>query len=146
MKKFFSAMLLSALAVFTLAAAPQGWYTDWNKATAAAKKENKPLYVLFTGSDWCAYCIQLHRETLDQPAFKEFAKGKMILVYFDQPRRAILKPGQMKMQQELARKLGAGHGVPSAVIVAPDGVKVIGKIGGYLPQDEYMAELRRIVK
>jgi protein disulfide-isomerase len=28
------------------------WYTDINEASAIAKKENKPMMLFFTGSDW----------------------------------------------------------------------------------------------
>ena len=52
------------------------WYTNWDKAAAAAKKENKPILMDFTGSDWCGWCIKLHDEVFSKDEFKSWASKK----------------------------------------------------------------------
>ena len=44
----FVALMIAALPAL---AGPK-WYTDLDEAKAVAAKENKPLLVDFTGSDW----------------------------------------------------------------------------------------------
>ena len=38
------------------------WHTDIKEAMGLAKKEDKPLFLFFTGSDWCGWCIRLQKE------------------------------------------------------------------------------------
>lgn len=63
------------------------WQTDMKIATEMAKKEDKPLLLFFTGSDWCGWCIRLQKEVLKTPEFEAWAKEKVILVELDFPRR-----------------------------------------------------------
>lgn len=41
-----------------------------------AKKEDKPLFLFFTGSDWCGWCIRLQKEVFKTPEFEAWAKEK----------------------------------------------------------------------
>jgi len=40
----------------------QNWHTDLEYAKKIAVKENKPIVLVFQGSDWCAPCIKLERD------------------------------------------------------------------------------------
>lgn len=40
------------------------WHTDVKKAVEIAKKEDKPIFFFFTGSDWCGWCIRLQKKCL----------------------------------------------------------------------------------
>ena len=145
MKKMLALFSVLFLVLTLNAAPPAGWMTDIDKAMEKAKKEKKDLFVLFTGSDWCGYCIKLRKDVLDKEVFKKFAKDKMILLYCDSPAREQLPPEQVFKQKLLSLKLGAGDGVPSAVILSHDG-KLKGKIDGYAGADAYMKRLKEIVK
>jgi len=37
------------------------WQTDFDLAKKQAKEENKPILMLFTGSDWCPPCKMLKK-------------------------------------------------------------------------------------
>ena len=144
MKKFLIACAAVCCAALVAApAAPKGWVTDYDAALVQAAKEKKSVLVLFTGSDWCGWCKKLHKDTLDQAAFKKFADKKLILVYMDMPRSQA--PADRAKVQELSRKLQAGGGVPCTVIIGADGT-VKGKIVGYRPLERYLAELKKFVK
>ena len=145
MKKFLliAAVMLGCTAAF--AAPPAGWSIDYEAALQKAKAENKHVYVLFTGSDWCGWCIRLRKDVLTKPEFRKFAAEKLILVYCDFPRKSRLDKTQMAKQQKWSKQLGAGRGVPSAVIVNSDG-KVVGRIGGYAPVAQYMQKLEAAVQ
>lgn len=150
MKKII-ALLLALCCGATLFAArgkttPSGWFDDYAAAREKARRENKPMLLLFTGSDWCGFCVKLRREALDKSDFKGFAKKHLVLVFIDFPRRTKL-PGELAEQnRELRSKFGAGGGVPATLIVSPD-EKVLGRIGG-CPRNpkDYLKKVKRILK
>ena len=39
----------------------EDWFVNWDKALAEAKKTNKKLFLLNTGSDWCYWCYRSNR-------------------------------------------------------------------------------------
>ena len=43
-----------------------GWITDYDQALATAKAQNKKVFLNFTGSDWCGWCIKLDKEVFSQ--------------------------------------------------------------------------------
>jgi protein disulfide-isomerase len=51
-----------AIALTSVHAADATWQTDLPKAQAQAAKEKKMVLLDFTGSDWCGWCIKLHKE------------------------------------------------------------------------------------
>ena len=55
-RKFFVTAVL-VLATAGLVAADE-WQTDYAKALATAKAQNKQVLLDFTGSDWCGPCIE----------------------------------------------------------------------------------------
>lgn len=143
MKKFLTACAALCCAALMAAPAPKGWTTDYNAALEQAAKEKKCVLVLFTGSEWCGWCVKLRRETLERPAFRKFAAEKLVLVYMDVPRGpAPVGPTRLK---EVSEKLRPGSGVPCTVIVGADGT-VKGKISGYRPLNGYIAEIKKLAK
>ena len=86
---------MKTIALFTLLVVAQlgfaqkaalTWHTDINEASAIAKKENKPMMLFFTGSDWCGWCVRLQNEVFRTPEFEAWAKANVILVELDFPR------------------------------------------------------------
>ncbi|WP_396142490.1 thioredoxin family protein [Flavobacterium sp.] len=81
------------------------WHTDMTKATDISIKENKPLFLFFTGSDWCGWCIRLQKEVFKTPEFVKWAKENVILVELDFPRKneqtEAVKMQNAQLQQQL---------------------------------------------
>ena len=125
---------------------PPGWFDDYEAATEKAQKENKPMLILFTGSDWCGFCIKLRKNALDKGDFRGFAKKNLVLVFVDSPRKTKLSAELVEQNRSLKTKFGARGGVPETLIVSPD-EKVIGRIGG-CPKNpaDYLKKVKRIVK
>ncbi|MDB6034024.1 MAG: thioredoxin [Verrucomicrobiales bacterium] len=98
------------------------WLTDFTAAQAKAKAENKPMLVLFTGSDWCGYCIQLRRTALSSAEFNSYAEQNLVLMEVDFPRRKPLSPAQTKANEALAAKYGI-NGFPTLVLFNSSGSK-----------------------
>lgn len=88
------------------------WHTDVKEAIAIGNKENKPLLMFFTGSDWCGWCIRLQKEVLLTPEFNKWAKDKVILVELDFP-RSVPQSAETKQQNaEIQRAFGV-QGYPT---------------------------------
>ncbi len=105
------------------------WHTDFKKAQNIAQKEQKPIVLLFTGSDWCPPCMAMHRDLFSNREFIDLSK-KVVLVMVDFPRRKPMSEAQRLKNSNLARKFHQG-GVPTFVALTPDG-KLIDKISGYM--------------
>jgi len=105
------------------------WLTDFEKAKQIAKKEHKPILMLFTGSDWCPPCKAMHNELFVNPDFIKVSK-KVVLLMVDFPRRKPISPEQKQQNRQLQQKFHHG-GVPTFVAVTPD-EKILGKMSGYM--------------
>ena len=81
------------------------WHTDMSKATDISIKEKKPLFLFFTGSDWCGWCIRLQKEVFKTPEFIKWAKENVVLVELDFPRKNeqtdAVKMQNAQLQQQL---------------------------------------------
>ncbi|MFA7483387.1 MAG: thioredoxin family protein [Vulcanimicrobiota bacterium] len=92
------------------------WLTDWEAATAEAKRANKPILINFTGSDWCGWCIRLKKEVFETEAFKNWAGQKVVLMEADFPRKKALAPNLAAQNQQLAQRYQIS-GYPSIIFV-----------------------------
>lgn len=135
------AIAAGALSYSTFAAAPvaepltspavagEGWIEDFDEAVAMARKEGKNLLVDFTGSDWCGWCIRLHKEVFDHESWSQAAKEEYVLVALDFPRGEEVKAKvpNPKRNQELSEMYGV-KGFPTILLMTPDG-DVFGRTG-----------------
>jgi len=127
-----SKLFIIALLVFSasFAVAQNDWKLDFDKALAQAKKEHKPVLVLFTGSDWCPPCHILESRIFESKEFEDYAKKHLILVMADFPRRAKnrLPVEQQQKNNQLAMKYGI-RGFPTVLLFSPDGKELDRKVG-----------------
>jgi thiol-disulfide isomerase/thioredoxin len=47
----------------------QDWQTNIDTAKQIATEKNRPIILVFQGSDWCAPCIKLNREVFSTETF-----------------------------------------------------------------------------
>jgi len=118
MKHMLFALMLAAASI----AHGQDWLTDYNAALQQAKKQNKPVLMDFTGSDWCGGCILLQRRVFSTSDFKAYAAENLVLLKVDFPRRNPLPPAQATRNEALARHYGV-DGFPTIIILHPDGTR-----------------------
>ncbi|MEZ4854275.1 thioredoxin family protein [Flavobacterium sp.] len=114
------------------------WHTDISEATKIALDENKPLFLFFTGSDWCGWCIKLQKEVFQKPEFAKWATENVVLVELDYPKRKQL-PTELQQQNAQMQQMFQVTGFPTIWFVKPvkqEGKKVnldeLGKTG-YVP-------------
>lgn len=80
MKLLFSVLMLFAFV--TGKAAPN----RMEDAEQKARAEHKYILLNFSGSDWCGPCIRMHREILDNEAFRKYADAHLVYINADFPR------------------------------------------------------------
>ncbi|HEY4283165.1 MAG TPA: thioredoxin family protein [Chthoniobacterales bacterium] len=126
--------------------AESGWETDLKKAQEQAKASNKLVFLNFTGSDWCGWCIRLDKEILSKPAFKEYATKNLVLVEVDFPRRKDQSLELKKQNQGLAEQYQV-QGFPTIVMLNGSGQKVW-RYDGYFAEgpEAFIAELEKARK
>ena len=123
----------------------ENWYVHYEDALAAAKRENKKILLLHTGSDWCGWCKKLAKDVLSNDEFKTFARNKLILLYFDSPsKRHPMGQSQRDHVKQTERALGVSGGYPCTFILNNDG-QIMGRIGGYRNLDGYISALKKYV-
>jgi thiol-disulfide isomerase/thioredoxin len=77
------------------------WFLSLEKAEEIASKEHKPIFVNFTGSDWCVWCKKLYNEVFSKPEFIEYAKENLVLLRFDFPRQTPQSAGLKAYNQQM---------------------------------------------
>ncbi|MBK9384356.1 MAG: thioredoxin family protein [Planctomycetes bacterium] len=110
-------------------AAHATWYPDFDEAAKAAREAKKNLLVDFTGSDWCGWCIKLHKEVFDHEEFlKPIGEGYLLVALdFPQADEIKAKVPNPKRNEELSQKYGV-QGFPTILLMTPDG-EVFGRTG-----------------
>jgi protein disulfide-isomerase len=122
-------LLLVAIAIILIAyfAWPSGahndgltWLTDMSTAQTTAKKLDRPIFVYFTGSDWCGWCKKLDAEILSHVEFHNYAAKHLVLLKLDFPRHTAQPPEVASANRSLARKFGI-RGFPTVIMLDKNG-------------------------
>jgi len=119
------------------------WYVSYDKALAESKKAKKPVFAFFTGSDWCSWCIRLHKEVLDKKDFLDWAKTKVVLLKIDFPRQGNLDAKQKAANDDLSKKFNV-RGFPTVILLKDEGVEFARtgyRRGGEKPYITYLDQL-----
>jgi thioredoxin-related protein len=120
--------LVMTVLICSFAVAEDGaWMQDFAKAKSTAAEKKLPILALFTGSDWCPWCIKLNSEILSTDDFKTFAKDNLVLFIADFPRKSEQSKEIKKQNQDLADKYKV-EGFPTVVLMDAAG-KELGRLG-----------------
>ena len=128
------------------ARAESDWQHDYSKAQEEAKANHKLLFLNFTGSDWCGWCIKFDKEIFSQPQFKDYAHDNLVLVELDFPRRKS-QPTEVKKQNVQLAQQYEVLGFPTIVVLNSSGQKVW-QFDGYFPggPEAFIAQLQKLPK
>jgi protein disulfide-isomerase len=135
-----------SLVFAAFARAESDWLHDYNKAQEQAKANHKLLFLNFTGSDWCGWCIKLDRDIFSKPQFKNYAHNNLVLVELDFPRKKSQPTEERKQNVQLAQQYEV-LGFPTIVVLNSNGQKVW-QFDGYFPggPEEFIAQLQKLPK
>ena len=146
-------LILAAVAAMgiTALAMPPGFTGDYNEALERATAENKAVLALFTGSDWCHYCIQLERQYLSKPEFTKTVENDIVLLYVDMPReKSKLDIKAASLNPKLVERYGV-PGFPTLLFLdgAGNRLSVAERGDGRISPEEWgrylVAEAKRLV-
>lgn len=133
---------------FSIFAFGQDWKENYADALTLSVDENKPIVVVFAGSDWCAPCIKLDKSIWQSEEFKAYSSENYILYKADFPRKKVnrLAAEQTKQNAALAERFNPKGHFP-LVVVLNSKEKVLGKMGykNVSPQ-EYISLLNNCLK
>lgn len=123
-------LLLLLLLATSLPGFSQKWNTSLSEAKTIASKENKPILLVFSGSDWCAPCIKLEKSVWQSDEFKKEANTGWVLVKADFPKKKNNQQSEEQKTQNktLAEKYNREGFFPLVVVLDKTG-KVLGKTG-----------------
>lgn len=126
----------------------QDWKYNFDEAKELAKKENKDIVLIFSGSDWCAPCIRLDKNIWQSEAFQNEAASQWILVKANFPRKKgnQLSEAQTEHNRNLAEKYNIEGNFPLVVLLDNTG-KVLGKMGfKNVSPEEYIKMIHSLKK
>lgn len=96
------------------------WLAKMDKAQEQSKATGLPIFVLFTGTSWCSYCIKLEEAVFSKAEFKTFADKNLVLLKLD------FGPGgspSNKKDETLAKEFGV-TGYPTYFLTDAEGKRL----------------------
>lgn len=123
------------------------WQTDFEKAKAMARENNRIILLNFSGSDWCGPCMRLCKEVFDSDAFQQLADSSLVLMNADFPRgkKNQLSKDLQHQNETLADRYNPLGKFPYTVLLNADG-SVIKSWEGY-PQNNsqlFISQLKSV--
>ena len=113
------------------------WETTFKRALKKAKKQNKPILIYFTGSDWCGPCKVLDKKLFHTEKFKKIADESLILYMVDVPRnKDLVKEKTRIINEEISRKYNQ-NAFPTLILVNAEGDMLDMKKGFYMTEYYY---------
>jgi thiol-disulfide isomerase/thioredoxin len=86
-----------------------------------------PLFIAFTGSDWCGWCKMMDKEVFSTSAWRAYAQENLVLAYVDSPQNPALVPEQFRARNEDLKEHFKVTGFPTYVVM--NGDVEIGRLG-----------------
>ena len=110
-------------------AKPGVWTMDLKAAKAMAAEKDLPLFINFTGSDWCGWCILMDKEVFSKEEWQNHAKENLMLVWIDFPQDKKRVPEKyVERNKKLAEENGV-KGYPTYIVLNSDGKTRLGDLG-----------------
>jgi thiol-disulfide isomerase/thioredoxin len=103
------------------------------------------VFIHFSGSDWCGWCIKLRKEVFSKPEFESYAKSNLVLVRIDFPRRTNQPPAIQKSNQKLAEQFQV-QGYPTMVLLDSKGEKLGAVSYGHGGARQFVADVDKIAR
>ena len=105
------------------------WGTDYTLAASQAKQSHRHIFLFFTGSDWCGWCMKLQKDILTTNEFVQYAKEHLVLVELDYPKSKPMS-AELRAQNHMLQEKYAIRGFPTVVVLDQTG-KQVAKMVGY---------------
>ncbi|MDD3155232.1 MAG: thioredoxin family protein [Victivallaceae bacterium] len=119
--------------------------TKFELAQARSKINDRPVMIVFSGSDWCSWCMKLDAEVLSRAEFKTWADAHVEFLIADFPEYRAQEEAERIENAALAERYGIDS-YPTVVLTDANG-KELGRTG-YRPGGAvaYTAYLESLLK
>jgi thioredoxin-related protein len=135
--------------MLNMAGFAQEWNYDFDAAKKKAAAENKNILLVFSGSDWCARCIELEKLVWQSEEFKSESKKTWVLLRADfLQKKGNPEPVDVNdMKMVLAEKYNRDGFFPFIVMLDKNG-KVLGRTGTqeFTTAEEYINYFKGLAK
>lgn len=91
------------------------------EAFTKARELNRPVFLVFAGSDWCAPCIRFQKEILSDSSFIRYSGENLVILKAEFPQKKKLPPEIVSQNEKLAEKYNPAGLFPHLVLLSPDG-------------------------
>ena len=120
------------------------WFTNLEKAQEVAQERDIPIFIHFTGSDWCGWCWKLEEEVYSKPVFQDYVAENMVMVTIDFPKKIQQTVEVKAYNRALATKYDV-RGYPTVQLLNPD-ASPIAKTGyQYGGPEKYIEHLKELL-
>jgi protein disulfide-isomerase len=105
--------------------ANQPWVESYDEALQRSKATGRPVMLVFSGSDWCGWCVKLKKNVFAKSEFKQWASQNVLMVEVDFPRTKQLAARIQQQNSRLKTKYGQHvNSYPTILIVDSTGATV----------------------
>lgn len=119
--------------------------TEPQAAFDQAQALDRPVLLVFSGSDWCAPCIHLERQVLADSVFQRYAAGHIVVLKADFPQQTKLSPTLLAAYERLADAYNREGAFPKLVVISPDRSRVTPLSSFRQTPATLVAQLRRLL-
>ena len=105
------------------------WTQDYDAVLKLAKEKNLPIFINFTGSDWCGWCKLMDSKVFSTDEWKKFAAENLALAFIDFPRDKSLVPEKFTERNKKLSEQFEVRGYPTYILLASDGKTKLGQLG-----------------
>lgn len=127
--------LLSLVLLLTAISVGAQEVKTMDEALQKAQAGSRKIVLYFSGSDWCAPCIQFKKKFIQSSEFQSFAQNNLVVLQVDFPR---LQKNKLPLDQEKANESLADQfnpkGIFPLILVLDNQQKILKKWEG-LPQE-----------
>ena len=113
-----------------------------DQAFRHASESQKPVLLVFAGSDWCAPCIRFEKQVLTESGFQEFAKNNLVILRADFPQRKQLPDAEQKQNDSLAEQYNPKGEFPKIVLLREDKSVVSSLIYSNQSSGEFISQIK----
>lgn len=120
------------------------WLTNLEEAQAISREKEIPIFVDFTGSDWCGWCIKLRDEVFSKDEFIQFAQENLVLLELDFPKNIKQSKETKAYNENLARRFGI-RGLPTILLVNSKGEEIARTGYQYGGAENYVDHIKELL-
>ncbi len=120
------------------------WLTNLEEAQKISQEKGIPIFVDFTGSDWCGWCFKLRDDIFSQEEFIKYAKENLVLLKLDFPRKIKQSKETKAYNENLARRFSI-RGFPTILLVNSKGEEIARTGYQYGGAENYVNHIKELL-